>query len=139
MNGTRRLRELAADEALRRLGGVPFGRVVFSQNAMPAIRPVNHIVDGGAVIIRTHLGAALLRSVGVVVAYEADEIDPHTRLGWSVIVTGYARHVQQAEEVRRYEEMLHPWVEGPMNQLIRIRPRMITGYELVEDTVRESA
>ena len=132
MTGTRQLRELTNDEALHRLGSVPYGRVVFSQNAMPAIRPVNHVVDGGAVIIRTHLGAALLRSVGVVVAYEADAIDADTRLGWSVIITGYARRVQEAGEVHRYEEMLQPWVDGAMNQLIRIRPRMINGFELVD-------
>lgn len=139
MTGTRQLHPLTNEEALSRLGSVPFGRVVFSQNAMPAIRPVNHVVDCGAVIIRTHLGAALMRSIDVVVAYEADAIDPQARLGWSVVITGYARHVQQADEVRRYEEMLRPWVDGPMNQLIRIRPRMITGYELVDGTVRESA
>jgi len=132
MNGTRRLRELENEEALHRLGTVPFGRVVFSQNAMPAIRPVNHFLDRGAVIIRTHLGSMLLRSVGVIVAYEADEIDPHTRLGWSVIITGRARLVLEADEARRYEEMLRPWIDGPMNQLIRIRPGMITGFELVD-------
>jgi hypothetical protein len=134
----RRLRRLEAEEALRLLSGAPFGRVVFSQHAMPAIRPVNHIVDNGAVVIRTHLGAAVLSSVGMVVAYEADAIDPLTRLGWSVIVTGFARRVRQPEDVVRYEQVLRPWVAREMNHVIRIKPETITGYELVADTTPET-
>lgn len=45
-------------EAMRRLAGVSYGRVVFTLNALPAIRPVYHLVDNGHIIIRTraHFG-----------------------------------------------------------------------------------
>jgi hypothetical protein len=74
--------ELDSDEALRLLGGVSLGRIVFTRQALPTIRPVNHVLDNGDVIIRTHEGAALTSysqeaaGRGVVVAYEADAIDP---------------------------------------------------------------
>lgn len=80
-NEPRQLKELTKEESLRLLGSVSFGRVVFSQNALPAARPVNHLVDNGAVIIRTHLGAAVLSVVGQVVAYQADAMGlPRLRL-----------------------------------------------------------
>ncbi|WP_053923737.1 pyridoxamine 5'-phosphate oxidase family protein [Streptomyces chattanoogensis] len=61
---------------------------------MPAIRPVNHIVDDGDIVIRTHEGATLTAQAqpagaeGVVVAYEAEDIDHNARLGWSLVATG---------------------------------------------------
>ena len=130
----RRLVELTRSESLRRLAGVSFGRIVFTQHALPAIRPINHIVDTGAVIIRTHLGAALLSATGMVVAYEADDIDPKEHVGWSVIVTGVATRVRNPDEVARYERLLQPWVNGHRNEIVRIQPDLVTGYELTVDS-----
>jgi hypothetical protein len=126
----RRLVELSREESLSRLSGVSFGRIVFTRHALPAIRPVNHLVDNGTVVIRTHLGAAILTSIGTVVAYEADEIDPVEHTGWSVIVTGVATRVRDAGEMTRYEGLLRPWVDGSLDEIIRIRPEIVTGYRL---------
>lgn len=82
--GPRRSIELDSDEALRLLGSVSFGRIVFTRQALPTVRPVNHVLDNGDIVIRTHEGAALTARAGqadgqgVVVAYEADSIDPET-------------------------------------------------------------
>lgn len=130
----RRLTELTRQESLRLLGSVPFGRIVFTMRALPAIRPVNHVLDNGEIVIRTHLGAALLSAVGVVVAYEVDAIDPAEHLGWSVIVTGIARSVDDPDDKARYEALLRPWMNGHKDQIVRIRPEMVTGYELVPAT-----
>ena len=106
----------------------------FTQQALPAIRPVNHLLDDGHVIIRSRLGAALVTAAGsatgVVVAYEADAIDPDGHLGWSVVVTGTAHLVRDPGEVARYQQQLHPWVAGDMDQVIRISTEMITGFRL---------
>ncbi|MFF7729061.1 pyridoxamine 5'-phosphate oxidase family protein [Streptomyces sp. NPDC008001] len=124
-------------EALRLLGSVSLGRVVFTRHALPAIRPVNHIVDGGDIVIRTHEGAALVSrtreaaDLGVVVAYEADAIDPVTHLGWSVVVTGYARAVADPGDLTRYRAALRPWVDGTMDCTVRIHPEEITAVRLV--------
>jgi len=126
----RELVRLPEATSLDLLAGVPFGRVVFSRDALPAIRPVNHLVDRGTIVIRTHLGAAVLSAVGMVVAYEADSIDPVTRTGWSVIVTGVAKRVFDLDEAARFERVLKPWVHGSMDHLIRIVPEMVTGFEM---------
>jgi len=130
------LEEITVEECLALLGGVSLGRVVFTHQALPAIRPVNHIVDDGAVIIRSHLGGGVASTVGVargvVVAYEADAIDPEHHLGWSVVVTGTARMVTDSRDAARYEELLLPWVSRPMDCVIRIEPQIVTGYRLVD-------
>lgn len=128
----RQLRALSEPESLRLLASVSVGRVVFSERAMPAVRPVNHLVDDASVIIRTHLGAALLEAArtGVVVAYEADQIDPDVHLGWSVVVVGTARIVDDQDEIRRYAATLRPWIARQLDHVIRIELEQITGYEL---------
>ncbi|ONM48036.1 pyridoxamine 5'-phosphate oxidase [Nocardia donostiensis] len=132
----RRTVELARDEALGLLASVPFGRIVFTSNALPAIRPVNHLVDSeGFVVVRTRLlsGLAALMRPGrsVVVAYEADEIDPVRRIGWSVVVTGLARTVTTPERVAEYGRTLQPWVEPRTAAVITIEPTIVSGLRLV--------
>jgi hypothetical protein len=130
------LEQIDVAGCLRLLGSVSLGRVVYTEKALPAIRPVNHVLDGGAVIIRSHLGGALARAVGstrgVVVAYEADAIDPVEHVGWSVVVTGVARLVADSREVARYEGLLRPWVDIAMDCVIRIEADLVTGYRVVE-------
>jgi nitroimidazol reductase NimA-like FMN-containing flavoprotein (pyridoxamine 5'-phosphate oxidase superfamily) len=135
-DGRRSLVELSRDEALRLLASVPFGRVVFTQRALPAIRPVNHIVDGEDVIIRTNLGTSVASAVSgasdVVVAYEADMIDTDTRTGWSVVVTGIARIVRDPQDSARYQRLLRSWVNDPADCVIRIRADIVSGFRLVD-------
>ncbi|MBA9043875.1 MULTISPECIES: pyridoxamine 5'-phosphate oxidase family protein [Streptomyces] len=119
-------------EILRLLGSVGLGRVVSTRRALPTVRPVNHVRDGGDIVIRTHEAAALTSHARrgedseVVVAYQADAIDPETRLGWSVVVTGYARLVTDPAELARLRELLHPWAPDDMDQAVRIRPDLVT-------------
>jgi nitroimidazol reductase NimA-like FMN-containing flavoprotein (pyridoxamine 5'-phosphate oxidase superfamily) len=131
------MRELSQAEAMRRLGSVAVGRVVFTRHALPAIRPVNHLVDGGCVIIRSQEGSAIVSvaraGMGTVVAYEADAIDPASRTGWSVVVTGLARLVGEPERVARYQDLLQPWAAGHRDSVISIDAQVVTGFELIPD------
>lgn len=133
----RRIGQLDRAEALRLLGSVSLGRIVFTHQALPAIRPVNHLMDGEDIIVQLHEGAALAaivtptQAAGVVVAYEADVIDPDTHTGWSVVVTGYAHRVTDQSELARFAARLLPWVQHPaMNSALRIRPDLVTGLQL---------
>src|SRR6185437_5641533 len=72
--------------------------------AMPAIRVVNHLADGRMIIIRSHPGSAIVTRTGgdgIVVCYEADELEPAGHLGWSVVMTGRARLVTDPALVTR--------------------------------------
>ncbi len=125
-------RQLPAAEALQLLASVSYGRVVFTLDALPAIRPVNHLVDHGIIIIRTRLTsgiAAAVRSTDQVVAYEADDLDPHTETGWSVVVTGRAVTVTDADQIARYEQLLHPWVNHA-DTVVALTPQDINGIRI---------
>lgn len=135
MAGTRRLEALSREEALRLLRSVSVGRLVFTHLALPAIRPVNHLVDGDQVIIRAYVGTTIDVAVGdntgMVVAYEADLIDPDTHLGWSVIIVGRASRLTEGLEAERYRQLLQPWVAGGSDDVIAIRADMVDGFRLV--------
>ncbi|WNO70283.1 pyridoxamine 5'-phosphate oxidase family protein [Streptomyces sp. AM8-1-1] len=138
------MRPLDRSDALRLLGSISLGRLVFTQHALPAVRPVNHILDGEDIVIRLSDGAALASLTApadgpeTVVAYEADVIDPDHHLGWSVVVTGYARLVDDPAELERYKRLLRPWVTCSMAAALRIRPELVTGFQLT-DTIQCTA
>ena len=127
--------ELTEGECWQLLRSVSLGRVVFTHHAMPAIRPVNHLVDGLTIIIRSHLGAAIVSRAttddGSVVCYEVDDLDPIRHTGWSVIATGMARLVREPAAIARYEQLLEPWMAGQMDHVISIEPRFVSGIRLV--------
>jgi nitroimidazol reductase NimA-like FMN-containing flavoprotein (pyridoxamine 5'-phosphate oxidase superfamily) len=135
--------ELAEDECWRLLASASIGRVVFTHHAMPAIMPVNHLIEGRKIIIRTHLGAAIAsrateqssngqgKPCGSVVCYEADELDPVRHTGWSVTATGLARLVADPADTARYATAVEPWIAGDMNQVVAIEPQFISGIRLV--------
>ncbi len=120
-------------EAMHLVASVSYGRVVFTLNALPAIRPVNHLVDDGRIIIRTRLtttiSAAVRSATELVVAYEADSFDEASRTGWSVVITGRAHPLTDAARVSRYERLLHPWVNRA-NDVLAIEPDIVTGFRI---------
>jgi nitroimidazol reductase NimA-like FMN-containing flavoprotein (pyridoxamine 5'-phosphate oxidase superfamily) len=132
--GARRSVELDRAEALGLLASVSYGRVVFTLDALPAIRPVNHLLDDGEIIIRTRLSSKLTSAVdpGTVVAYEVDQLDPLRRVGWSVVVTGNARPITDPDRLARYERQLEPWVDMVMDVAIGIETQLVSGVRFVE-------
>jgi Pyridoxamine 5'-phosphate oxidase len=122
---------------MRLLGTISVGRVVFTARALPAIRPVCHLVDGDRIIIRADRKAAITSELraeaGTVVAYEADSIDLVDHLGWSVIVVGVAHRVIDPDVAAIYRLSLRPWVGGVKDQVIAIHADMVTGFRLVAD------
>jgi hypothetical protein len=125
--------ELAREEALRLLATVPLGRVVFTDRALPAIRPVNHIVDGRDIIFRTSSSAAITTAVdgiGTIVAFEADAIDSARRAGWSVVVVGGARLLTGTAQIEHYQQLLRPWAPGEKDDFIAIRADVVSGIRI---------
>ena len=132
----RSMEPMSRDESLRLLGSIPIGRVVFTHLALPAIRPVCHLVEEGQIVIRAHLGAAIAAIDGpngaTVVAYEADVIDPDDHIGWSVIVVGRARRLPDNGENARYRQVLRPWASGLSDEIIAIEADIVDGFRLAK-------
>lgn len=124
------LETLPTDVCLRLLESVPVGRVSFSIGSEVVTLPVNHAVDGQEVVFRTDRGSKLSASYRQdLVAFEADDYDPETRTGWSVLIKGRAEVIREDSEIQRLRHLgLHPWVTAAEHPFwIRIRPTSITG------------
>lgn len=142
VDAPRSVEPLTPEEAMDLLASVPFGRVVFTLAALPAIRPVNHVLDEGEVVIRTRRLAGISTALAdhvegldqepdLVVAYEADLLDPVERTGWSVVVTGIARPITDPQRLARIGRRLQPWVDSMMDTAIAISPEIVNGVRLV--------
>ncbi len=123
---------LPFEVCLRLLASVPVGRVGFFADGEMVVLPVNHVVDGNDPVFRTARGSKLSVAEGQgLVAFEADEYDPQTRSGWSVLVTGRAEVVYDDAEVRRLSQLsLHPWAAAVARPFwIRIRATSVSGRQ----------
>lgn len=137
MARTQQSEDLTVAEALKLLGGVRFGRVVFTSRALPAVRPVRHVVAAGQIIITAGpelvLGSSTSKGSGLadetIVAYEADQLDSTGCSGWTVVIVGRARPVTVEADVTQYRLLL-PAVTVP-DQLVAIRTDVVTGFRLV--------
>lgn len=123
---------LTRDESLALLPTVPVGRLVFTERALPAVVPVNFLVDRGGIVLRTGATSSLATAVrGSVVAFEVDQIDPVARQGWSVVVTGRASEVRDALDLDRLSELpLLPWVGGQLDHFIVIAIELVDGRRI---------
>jgi len=124
------LEALPLEVCLRLLESVPVGRVSFCTDGEVVTLPVNHVVDGQDVVFRTDRGSKLSAADRRDhVAFEADDYDPRTRTGWSVLVKGRAEVVREDAEIQRLSRLgLYPWVTAVDRPYwIRIRPISVTG------------
>ncbi|PRX48359.1 nitroimidazol reductase NimA-like FMN-containing flavoprotein (pyridoxamine 5'-phosphate oxidase superfamily) [Prauserella shujinwangii] len=125
------IEELAEADCLELLRAEPVGRLVFTERALPAIRPVNFVLDGHDVVVRSAPGSWADRLGGSIVAFEVDRIDPATHTGWSVVVLGKVATVTDVDTLVRLSDPRHrPWAPGRHDRYLRIRPGTITGRRL---------
>jgi uncharacterized protein len=119
-------------ESLRLLAGVPVGRLIFTINAMPAIRPMNFALVDGLILLRTATDTTVARKIhDTIVAFEADQFDPGTSSGWSVTVTGRATLVTDPAAATRYQAVpLVPWAPGVRDQFVTITTELVEGLRV---------
>ncbi len=126
--------DLDRAEAMRLLAHTPCGRVVFTRDALPAIRPVRHIVRDDRIIVLVRLSRGSAEKIGprdrIVVAYEADVLDPDTQTGWAVVVTGLAQRITDPDVIARYEPMLRSWLDRDGDGIVAIEPTIVSGIAL---------
>ena len=123
------LRQLTSDGCLRLLASVPFGRIIYTRQALPAVELVNFALESGDIIIRTDRSGKLAAATrGAIVAFEADVVDADQRSGWSVTAIGPARAVADAADIARLQRIgLDSWAPGVREHFIRITPQLLNG------------
>ncbi|EME62142.1 pyridoxamine 5'-phosphate oxidase-like FMN-binding protein [Amycolatopsis decaplanina DSM 44594] len=111
---------------------VRVGRLVFTENLLPTVQPVNFRIHRGQVVTRVAGGAKLSAATsGAVVAFQADELDPDLWTGWSVTVVGHANLITDVGElVELAGTFLQPWVDGRRDHFVRIGTEKVTGRRL---------
>ncbi|HEY9412150.1 MAG TPA: pyridoxamine 5'-phosphate oxidase family protein [Jiangellaceae bacterium] len=126
------LSRLSREQCYALLRTVPIGRIVFTEAALPAIQPVNFVLDDLDVVIRTAVGSKLAAAArSAVVAFEVDDFDAETMTGWSVVLIGRAEAVSDATELQRLRELsLTPWALGSRPHYIRVSPEIVRGRRI---------
>jgi nitroimidazol reductase NimA-like FMN-containing flavoprotein (pyridoxamine 5'-phosphate oxidase superfamily) len=130
-----RFRELSTAECLMLLQSKRVGRIVWCGSNGPQALPVNYVVDDGRILFRTSPYSVIAKvAVEQQVAFEVDDIDEFVETGWSVLVVGTARGVDDPGDIpRALEHRPAPWAPGTRNLYIRIQPQTVTGRRVVSD------
>lgn len=134
MSQRQELEVLDRQQCLELLQTVRVGRLVFTEDALPAVQPVNFRLFRDDVVIRVARGTKLTAAArNFVVAFQADELDPDLRTGWSVTVVGHAQRITDVDElVQVAGTFVQPWVDGRRDHFVRIRTEKVTGRRLRE-------
>lgn len=134
MPSTTHLATLSLQECWACLRDAPIGRLVYTEHALPAIRPVNFSLHGNEIIIWSLRGGKARALPGQVVAFEVDRVDERSHTGWSVVALGTVDVVSDENELLSVTERdRRPWVTGQFDHVIRIRVREVTGRRLELD------
>ena len=141
MGASREIETLPVDACLKLLDTTPVGRLVFTENALPVVHPVNFLRQGRTIIVRTGPGAKLdAARRGDVLAFEADHIDPTSQTGWSVMVVGRASVINDVDRLLAVLDYRHrPWVNGRGAHVMQVSAQRITGRRLVLDPWQDAA
>lgn len=126
------LEVLSREECIQLLSSTSVARVGVTVDALPVIVPVNFIVAGDHVLLRsaagTKLTAALANSV---IALEADSVDGVSHAGWSVLVQGMSRVLDDPHEIAEaLAEPLLPWANQDADRFIVIDLQRVSGRRL---------
>lgn len=131
--------ELDADECWTYLSAESMGRIVTHVGDVIDIFPVNYVVDGESIVLRSAEGTKLAEmTISSDVLFEVDD---HTESeAWSVIVRGHARRLETEAEILAADELpLKPLVPTLKRNYVRIEAVRVTGrrFALGEEPPRD--
>src|SRR6187401_3245186 len=97
---------LDRDECFRLLETATLGRLALTSGALPVILPVNFLLDGERILVRTSPGTKLAAAAtNTVVAFEVDAFDSFDHSGWSVAVTGKSREISDPADLAYVKQL----------------------------------
>ena len=105
-----------------------FGRIAFSSHGLPAIFPVNYVLEGDTAIFRTEPGEKLTAAEkGAVACLEIDGHDGSGLRGWSVMATGRLRVASWMRVGGLSRLPAAPWAWSPTDHFVEMSVELITG------------
>jgi hypothetical protein len=131
--GTRHLDLLDPDTAMTLLAGESVGRLAFCLQGAPHIELVNFVAVDGDPVFRIGVGAkSMALGRGEPFALQCDRLNPGTRTGWTVTVTGPVRSLRP-NEIDSLPAFPEPWAPGERPRVVRLSVRQIFGRVLSVD------
>jgi nitroimidazol reductase NimA-like FMN-containing flavoprotein (pyridoxamine 5'-phosphate oxidase superfamily) len=123
---------LSPEQCRVHLGAAEYGRIVYAQARGPVAIPVNYEYTEGQIIISTDEEKATWLSGLQVVGFEVDRVEEGLSEGWSVLVTGLVRVIDDSDDRARLSSIgLETWSDGGKRTLVAISPRLITGRVII--------
>ena len=97
--------------------------------------PVNFEFTEGEIVFSTNESKAAAIATQAVVAFEVDRVDESLSEGWSVLVSGRGRRIEDPDECQRLSSLdLQAWAGGSRHSLVAIRPGEITGRVIIHES-----
>ncbi|WP_371494680.1 pyridoxamine 5'-phosphate oxidase family protein [Kitasatospora sp. NBC_00374] len=121
--------ECTREESLELLRQAAVGRLIHTDDAMPAVTPACFTLDGfGVVVIPLPAGWRADVMDGEVVGFQADRFDERTLRGWTVLVVGRSYLVTDPATVADLRRR-GPWQWGhrPTRGYLSIHPELVAG------------
>lgn len=120
-------------EAHLSVGGV--GRIVYSAGRGPVALPVNFEFTEGEIVFSTDEAKAAVIEAHALVGFEVDRVDETMSEGWSVLVSGAGRKIEDPNEIQVLSSLdLESWAGDDRHSLIAIRPDEVTGRVIVHQS-----
>jgi nitroimidazol reductase NimA-like FMN-containing flavoprotein (pyridoxamine 5'-phosphate oxidase superfamily) len=123
---------LSAEQCDVHLGMGKYGLLVYGAGRGPVAVPVNYEYTGGQIVISTDPEKAAWLEGLRIVGFEVDRVDEGLSEGWSVLVTGEIRIVDDPNEVLQLSSLdLYSWGDRGPHVLVAITPTQVTGRVIV--------
>jgi transcriptional regulator with XRE-family HTH domain len=128
------LLELTSEQCQAHLSAGGVGRIIFTIERGPVAVPVNFEFTSGEVLFSTDVAKASVLESRDIVGFEIDRVDDVMSEGWSVLLTGHARRIDDPDEVLRLASLdLEAWTGGERHALVGIRPIELSGRVIVHE------
>jgi hypothetical protein len=123
---------LAEDACWELLPRATVGRLAWTDSdGRVLVVPVNFGVDGRTVVVRTGDTVLLAAArAGARCAFQADDLEPGLRSGWTVLADGHLRVVVDPGPAERLGQLVSPWLRVPRPHVLLFEATRISGRRL---------
>lgn len=126
------LRFVSREASLTLLRTTTVGRVAVTVDGVPHVVPVNYRVLGESIVFRSGTGTKLGTAVlGRPMSFQVDRVDEATGTGWSVLVSGTSRVVDDEETLAAVEVSdLRCFDPSGKHAVVQLDALLVSGREI---------
>lgn len=132
--------DLSRSECFELLRQHSLGRIIYSDQALPTVEPVNYAVHHHSVVLLTRASSKLAVAIhNVVVGFEADRIANDLQTGWGIRAVGLAHPVDNPDVIHELTTLpLRSWNTDGQQLYIQIPLDIIQGRHITPAQPRQT-